>query len=969
MNKSDFISDAVALDLGKSGVKVAETLEIQIGDEWWRLINSAEPITLSVFDYREELPPLTSEGFLDVSDMASIRQNSDVATRTVRNPITTAKFANGDIVVIYLGAIAYDANVGYNAVKVFGVNLTQNLTWTVAIIARISDPHYPVYYDPIIDKLVVTTRHTSPYSRRAVTFDSLGNNSASSQSGYFDASAGYYKTYSITEAPEKAYSVFWTGGVLSLKIITHAVGDSNTQKSINLSSSSGATALSAVPATLLSSAGIYMFYLRQAESVALAFLDSADNRIKYLLESESWATLRTLPDMGEGNTLLEGFGTITTPLDGEFFLAHFREQVDGNIEKPTGYSFPANLGIIGFSKTGEKNFRMFASVTTTLYSYTLDPDTMSVTYDGIATESWVGGGNPVMLASSGNLELIKFGNGDPTLTLFDTSTKTMVWMWKNWASAKFPRSSSSYPMAGIWSNASHDLVFFARQCSYNGSYYGVVEAYTVNTNSLLACADTTEVEALLNASVYSYASWESTSANQNARPTIPAESSLMTYENETHYVMKFSIIQSTKSSCYYPRIWFGVSKADFTSAGILAKNDRGSGGANGKDETVAVQRMLSRHEYDNNLVIDSSSKDGLVRITDGTTIDFYTPSGTLVKRRTNPSDFTTRSGYVHYPAVCHEKGVGMFFTINPSTSPTQKLFYRGAYYDGTTITGMDNTIDLTFVPKTVTVDPWNDVAFAMGALTDGEIPFIKIGAVSCQTKHVRALSVRDSAIYDVNFGHHISGGFRNFHPCGSVIFLMSNTGYADVLDTGALWTAGMGEGGEVGESSPVLVHHKENTYIPYPFAREGIKVELSNISKTTKITIPETQTDLIRTMLASGTDFRGSRCILRRLFPDHVEAGSDIVLLDGYIQDWSYSPDKKGILFTVSKTLIDVGATFPKRLMNMGCSHVFKGVRCGYLGADGICTKTKTDCTSKGTVANFGGFPWVAARQRRVMWR
>lgn len=164
-------------------------------------------------------------------------------------------------------------------------------------------------------------------------------------------------------------------------------------------------------------------------------------------------------------------------------------------------------------------------------------------------------------------------------------------------------------------------------------------------------------------------------------------------------------------------------------------------------------------------------------------------------------------------------------------------------------------------------------------------------------------------------------------------------------------------------------HYKENNYIPYPFAREGIKVELSNISKMTKITLPETQTDLIRTMLASGTDFRGSRCVLRRVFPDHVEEGSDIVLLDGYIQDWSYSPDKKGILFTVSKTLIDVGSPFPKRLMNMGCSHVFKGVRCGYLGEDGICTKTKTDCTSKGAVTRFGGFPWVAARQRRVMWR
>lgn len=106
------------------------------------------------------------------------------------------------------------------------------------------------------------------------------------------------------------------------------------------------------------------------------------------------------------------------------------------------------------------------------------------------------------------------------------------------------------------------------------------------------------------------------------------------------------------------------------------------------------------------------------------------------------------------------------------------------------------------------------------------------------------------------------------------------------------------------------------------------------------------------------------------MFPDHIdEPGADIVLLDGYIQDWSYVPEKSGIAFTVSKTLIDVGGQFPKRLMNMGCSHVFKGERCQYLGEEGRCLKTKAFCTSLENLNQFGGFPWVAARQRRVMWK
>lgn len=200
---------------------------------------------------------------------------------------------------------------------------------------------------------------------------------------------------------------------------------------------------------------------------------------------------------------------------------------------------------------------------------------------------------------------------------------------------------------------------------------------------------------------------------------------------------------------------------------------------------------------------------------------------------------------------------------------------------------------------------------------------------------------------------------------------VSGVGKITVCDPAPLPTDGMGgeSGGEAVSSSLIYVY-LDRAFVPYPFAREGIRAELSNISKTTKITLPETQDNLIRGMLAAGTDFRGSRCILRRVFPDHLnEAGSDIVLLDGYIQDWSYVPGKKGIAFSVSKTLIDVGAQFPKRLMNMGCSHVFKGSRCRYLGEEGRCLKTRAYCTSLGNLNQFGGFPWVAARQRRVMWK
>lgn len=275
-----------------------------------------------------------------------------------------------------------------------------------------------------------------------------------------------------------------------------------------------------------------------------------------------------------------------------------------------------------------------------------------------------------------------------------------------------------------------------------------------------------------------------------------------------------------------------------------------------------------------------------------------------------------------------------------------------------------------FAPTLAIIDQPSDAAVFFGAISNGELPYIKMSATQGLLSGMYAIKISDSSVYSIALGNICSGGMSTFAPCGSWIAYRSISGMNRMISTGTLLADGMG--GDIGEGGEAnyVYEYLDRQFIPYPFAREGIRAELSNISKTTKITMPETQDNLIRGMLAAGTDFRGSRCILRRVFPDHMdEEGSDIVLLDGYIQDWSYVPGKKGIAFSVSKTLIDVGGQFPKRLMNMGCSHVFKGARCQYLGEEGRCLKTKTFCTSLANQLQFGGFPWIAARQRRVMWK
>lgn len=73
MNNSDFLSDAVALDLGKSGVKVAETLEIEVGNEWWRLINAADVTGARMYQGRQLPDPIVVGGKILLGDLASRR--------------------------------------------------------------------------------------------------------------------------------------------------------------------------------------------------------------------------------------------------------------------------------------------------------------------------------------------------------------------------------------------------------------------------------------------------------------------------------------------------------------------------------------------------------------------------------------------------------------------------------------------------------------------------------------------------------------------------------------------------------------------------------------------------------------------------------------------------------------------------------------------------------------------------------
>lgn len=985
MNKSDFISDAVALDLGKSGVKVAETLEIEVGNEWWRLINSENTSTVQVFQNRQKTAPIISGGQLHLGEwqkkIGPAGHNYNM--RTFPTAFMAYKETGEGMSPYYVTVYQNKTDGKVPFCKVF--NAQSELVNTIT--SPYGASSYSLrngFWDHVNQRilsvvLISNTRWTFWSNLDGTIFAYAGQTSG-------DCDFGYGQPKVFPETPECIYILFKQNNVLKIKKITPTLGMNAHSLAISTTTSSGSTSIS-VASCRPSEADV--FYSRKHESVGVAWVDTTTGNLFYALESEDWGTAHFVSQVtAEDGVSLYSFGNLVLPTSleggGEYFIAGLRKKTNGDIVRPTGYTFPTNLSIMGACRGTETDFRLFGYVNNIWYIYTVSYENMAITnvtspYDvGFSPSSTaVSIYAPVKIADSETRELFivqvygkhrtQQDSRAAILICYDKSSSEIVWVWgvTEWSNSNlFPStysSGSSWRQQILQRIANKVLVLQAKnQMNPQASVF--LEHYVIDLSTALTCNTSIEFQALMtnrhivngvpladNSGLDTFAlrpqGWQNTSISWDegfetyAFPlggfTQGASEALM---NRLFYLNKLTWdFVSIKG--YY---WFYDDV--FPSVG-------------------AVEYIQEDKIYNYNVSAQNDKLDTHIRFFKPTTsMNFLSDSFVNVRTITNIA-----GGVPVIVATNVENS-----TFYPSASGTN-IYLSGACFDGGIYSVAQRLLPIPHTFSKYMVSEFENVMLFLGQVVNGEIPYTKMNCLEADTSPSLLIDANDhTKTYFADKGFNSIGGDLSQIALGSWVLYVDITGMLTVLDIGTSLDEGMGGIGEPsgGGVTAYAYNYLNQRFYPYPFAREGIKVELSNISKMTKITLPETQTDLIRTMLASGTDFRGSRCILRRIFPDHSdEEGSDIVLLDGYIQDWSYSPEKKGILFTVSKTLIDVGASFPKRLMNMGCSHVFKGVRCGYLGEDGICTKTKTDCTSKGTVTRFGGFPWVAARQRRVMWR
>ncbi|WP_448807459.1 hypothetical protein [Aminobacterium colombiense] len=179
-----------------------------------------------------------------------------------------------------------------------------------------------------------------------------------------------------------------------------------------------------------------------------------------------------------------------------------------------------------------------------------------------------------------------------------------------------------------------------------------------------------------------------------------------------------------------------------------------------------------------------------------------------------------------------------------------------------------------------------------------------------------------------------------------------------------------------GTMSKVLIDitgdsYQEYNFIPYPFIRESIKSEKDNLARTIKLGIPETTENHLMSLVNSGEEMRTKEVNIYRVFLDDDDkpVGPAVNLFSGHIESWEYIADKKAATLKLSHDMFSFKQPCPRHAFTMRCRHRFKGVRCGYSGAETHCDKSLTRCQALNNEARFGGFPWVAMRQRRVLWR
>lgn len=168
-------------------------------------------------------------------------------------------------------------------------------------------------------------------------------------------------------------------------------------------------------------------------------------------------------------------------------------------------------------------------------------------------------------------------------------------------------------------------------------------------------------------------------------------------------------------------------------------------------------------------------------------------------------------------------------------------------------------------------------------------------------------------------------------------------------------------------ASPILWNSQvlSGTYVSVPIERGKISSALGDLVSSVKIKIGNVDKAIGKLMIEN--DIRGCRIIIKQSFADidYSKKANWIVLFDGYIDDTSGN-DKICELNAKDITL-KWNNQIPHNLYSYMCRFRYKDSRCGRVGLEAWCNKTKKKCEEYGNEDNYGGFEDLPKLQARVV--
>jgi hypothetical protein len=170
-------------------------------------------------------------------------------------------------------------------------------------------------------------------------------------------------------------------------------------------------------------------------------------------------------------------------------------------------------------------------------------------------------------------------------------------------------------------------------------------------------------------------------------------------------------------------------------------------------------------------------------------------------------------------------------------------------------------------------------------------------------------------------------------------------------------------------------YYEGNTYAPVGFKFSSIQGNSGLAVDSFDIDVDDTNQGISSVLLSEDVRNRWGQVLLAIITETDVDDGgvprvqTDRVvasLFRGIVGGWDLTGDNMARITLTNEMVL--WNKEPLRIQSTSCPWSYKGVECGYTGAEEVCDKSYEACQQRNNEANFGGDRFLAATMTKSVW-